>query len=46
MALQQSGNLFAEGLPFTAQDRTHQPPYAQVDDDPAASTGTSVTDRR
>jgi hypothetical protein len=33
MALQQSGNLLAEGLPSAAQDRTDQPPYAQVDDD-------------
>jgi hypothetical protein len=32
MALQQSGNLLAEGLPSAAQDRTDQPPYAQVDD--------------
>jgi hypothetical protein len=36
MALQQSGNLLAEGLPSAAQDRTDQPPYAQVDDDLAA----------
>jgi hypothetical protein len=36
MALQQFGNLLAEGLPSAAQDRTDQSPYAQVDDDPAA----------
>lgn len=33
MALQQSGNLLAKGLPPTAQDLADQPPHAQVDDD-------------
>ncbi|GGT51157.1 hypothetical protein GCM10010207_59340 [Streptomyces atratus] len=36
MALQQSGNLLAEGLPPAARDRADQPPYAQVDDNLAA----------
>lgn len=36
MTLQQPGNLLAEGLPRAAQNRTDQPPYAQVDDDRAA----------
>lgn len=36
MALQQSGNLLAEGLPSAAQDRAGQPSYAQVNDDLAA----------
>ncbi|EDX21107.1 hypothetical protein SSAG_00898 [Streptomyces sp. Mg1] len=33
MTLQQSGNLFTEGLPGAAQNRTGQPSYPQVDDD-------------
>lgn len=36
MTLQQSGNLLAEGLPPTAQDRTDQPPHTQAHDDRAA----------
>lgn len=36
MTLQQARNLLAEGLPPAAQDRTDQPPYAQVDDHLAA----------
>lgn len=35
MALQHPGNLLAEGLPPAAEHRTDQPPYAQVNDDPA-----------
>jgi hypothetical protein len=36
MALQQAGNLLAEGPPPTAQDRTFQPPYTRMDDDRTA----------